>query len=465
MARIYLLPALWLALLIMPCPVSGQESRQPHVLFIVADDLRGDVMSVHGGPVPTPNLDRLAASGSLFSRATCGYPICHVSRSEMLSGRVLEAEATVSRKPVLFQPEWKLWPDVMREAGWHTVYVGKWHVRGTPWTRGYAETFGLYSAGGGRGAPVTLPHSSNGSPVTGYTGWTFKTNDNKPLLERGIGLMPDTDALIADGALEALAARADKPLFLHVNFTAPHDPLHWPQGLEDKWAAESIELPSNFRQEHPFPHGNEGSRDEIIVPAPRTAQAVRRERAVYYALVENIDTQVGRILQAIEPLGGLDNTLVIFTSDHGLALGSHGLMGKQNQYEHTANVPLIIAGPGIPANQRLQAQCALRDLFPTTCDLLQLSIPSTVQGKSLMPVLRGEQSEVHEAVFGYFTDTQRMIRTADGWKLIRYPQVNRTQMFHVAEDPQELNDLASASEHQAQRQRLEAALDKWLSER
>jgi arylsulfatase A-like enzyme len=280
--------------------------------------------------------------------------------------------------------------------------------------------------------------------------------------ELGVGLMPDTDAHIADGAIRAIRAPTDKPLFLHVNFTATHDPLHWPAGMENRRKPADIELPANFRPEHPFDHGNIHGRDEVIVPAPRSEDDVKQERAVYYTLLENLDAQIGRILKALEERGILDGTTIIFTSDQGLALGSHGLMGKQNEYEHTANVPLILAGPGIPEGKRITAQCALRDLFPTLCEMSGVSIPSSVQGLSLVPLLKGEKKEIHKAIFGYFTNTQRMIRTNDGWKLIWYPQIKRIQLFHVAEDPLEMRDLASDPAQQTRVDGLMQTLKSWL---
>jgi arylsulfatase A-like enzyme len=329
--------------------------RPLNVLLVVADDLRADVTSAYGGPVKTPNLEALAARGSVFRRAACGYPVCHVSRTELITGRCLVAEASAGRL-VTLQPEWSLWAEVMRRAGWHTVYSGKWHVEGTPWTCGYETTSRHYSGGGARGMPLTLATSATGRPVTGYGGWTFRTNDNAPIPELGVGLTPETDVRIADGAIDAIrGATPDRPLFLHVNFTAPHDPLHWPKGMESRYRAAGVKLPANFFPAHPFDHGNANGRDEVSVPAPRTEADVRAERAVYYALVESVDAQLGRIVRALSDRGELERTIVVFTSDQGLAIGSHGLMGKQNNYEHTARVPLILAGPGIPVGQRFGA--------------------------------------------------------------------------------------------------------------
>ena len=434
---------LTLAVLLALHRAAGAADRPPNVLLVVADDLRADVTSVYDGPVTTPNLEALAARGSVFDRATCGYPICHVSRSELITGRCLVTEASTGRL-VPLRPEWRLWPEVMLRAGWHTVYSGKWDVEGTPRTRGYEATSRLYSGSGATGLPFTLNKSATGRPVTGYVGWTFKTGEDTSIPELGVGLTPETDARIANGAIDAIrGAMPDRPLFLHVNFTAPHDPLHWPTGQEGQHRAAGVQLPANFRPKHPFDHGNINGRDEVIVPAPRSDADVRAERAVYYALVESIDAQLGRILKALSDRGELERTIVVFTSDQGLAIGSHGLMGKQNNYEHTAQVPLIFAGPGVPAGKRFAAQCAIRDLYPTVCELTGQMVPESVEGKSLVPVLRGRRGEVHDAVFGYFTDTQRMIRTPDGWKLIWYPRAGRTQLFHVAQDPVELKDRSA----------------------
>lgn len=446
-------------------PSAARAADGPHVLLVVADDLRADVTSAYGGPARTPNLEKLAARGALFRRATCGYPICHVSRTEILTGRFTVKEAAAG-KAVPFDKDWAVWPAVMRDAGWHTVHCGKWHVHGTPTARGYVETSRLFSSGGAKGQALTVPRSATGREVTGYVGWTFKSADGKVVTELGVGLTPETDARIADGAIDAVRRwKPGRPLFLHVNFTAPHDPLHRPKELEDRYKAEDVKLPPNFRKAHPFDHGNLAGRDETIVPAPRSADDVKRERAVYCALVENLDAQLGRVLTALEDRGELDRTLVIFTSDQGLALGSHGLMGKQNQYEHTANVPLVLAGPGVPAGKRFDAQSALRDLFPTVCEMAGVKVPDSVQGKSLLPVLAGKKAEVHDAAYGYFTDTQRMIRTPDGWKLIRYPKAGRTQLFHVAADPDELEDLAGKPAHQDRQKPLTASLNSWLRER
>jgi arylsulfatase A-like enzyme len=190
---------------------------------------------------------------------------------------------------------------------------------------------------------------------------------------------------------------------------------------------------------------------------------VRRELAVYYAVISHLDQQVGRILEALEETGQRENTIIIYSADHGLAIGSHGLRGKQNMYEHTINVPLIIQGPGIPKGKTISAQCYLRDLFPTACELAGLPIPKSVEGRSLVPVLKGKQEEIYEYVFGYFRRSQRMIRGKD-YKLIEYPEAHRTQLFHLPGDPWELNNLADDPKHRDAQNALHARLRAWQQE-
>jgi arylsulfatase A-like enzyme len=276
----------------------------------------------------------------------------------------------------------------------------------------------------------------------------------------GVGLTPQISELIADAAIDVIQS-SSSPFFLHLNFTAPHDPLLLPTNIEYRYDPDTIPLPKNFRPEHPFDHGNQGGRDEVLLPIPRDPATVQADIAAYYAVITQMDAQIGRILDALDATEKTDSTIVVFASDHGLAMGSHGLRGKQNMYEHTIGVPLIFAGPGVPQNQRFAGQAYLRDIFPTICELAGTEVPN-VDGRSQVPVLRGERDSMYEFVIGYFRDSQRMIRRGD-WKLIEYPLVGRTQLFDLAEDPLELNNLADSSEHATRRETMSRSLDQWLA--
>jgi arylsulfatase A-like enzyme len=293
--------------------------------------------------------------------------------------------------------------------------------------------------------------------VTGYRNWLFQDETGRKFPEKGVGLTPDISARFADSAIDFIRRKTDKPFFLHVNFTAPHDPLLVPTGYEDKYNPAKIPLPGNFLPRHPFDHGNIEGRDEKMLPWPREPEMVRNNLAVYYAVISHMDRQIGRILKVLDQTGQSGNTLVIFTSDHGLAVGSHGLMGKQSMYEHTILVPLIMAGPGVPKGKQSKALCYLRDLFPTTCDLAGLPIPKGVEGRSLKPVIQGRADSVYPEIYGYFRDKQRMVRN-NRWKLIHYPEADRYQLFDLGDDPDEKMDLIAAKSHAEVVHKLKAKL-------
>jgi arylsulfatase A-like enzyme len=426
-------------------------------LFILTDDQRADTIRALGNLViETPHLDSLVREGTVFTRALSPNPICVASRAEILSGCCGMRNGRLLFNGQ-FTPDQMLWPEAMRRAGYRTWYVGKWHTSGRPTTRGYDESLGLF-AGGGRAEAGALDHA--GRKVTGYVGWVFQNDDGRLFPEQGIGLTPDISTRLADAAIEFLKRKSQQPFFLHVNFTAPHDPLLIPPGYQGKYDPNRMPLPPNFLPRHPFDHGNFSGRDEQLFAWPRTPEEVRREIAAYYAVISHMDEQIGRILAALRSTGQAERTIVIFTSDQGIALGSHGLRGKQNMYEHTVAAPLIVRGPGIPKSVRRSTQCYLRDLYPTVCDLAGIEIPKSVQGRSLLGVVRGQAETLYPEVFGYFTDVQRMIRT-DRWKLIYYPQIGRRQLFDVIADPQEQHDLSEAAPHVAVRDGLCSKLAAW----
>ena len=458
-----------LSLLLCGCSTAfaAGADKPLNVLFLLADDQRPDSIRALGNPIiQTPNLDRLVRGGTALTRATCANPICTPSRAEILTG------CSGFRNGVLdfgrkIDPQIALWPRTMQEAGYRTWYVGKWHNDGGPTQRGFERSNGLFSGGGGKwwGNSAYPQHALdfNGRPVTGYRGWVFQTDEGKLLPERGVGLMPDISRSFADAAIELIQTKPEKPFFLQVNLTSPHDPLLMPPGYEKRYDPKSMPVPKNFLPEHPFDHGNLRGRDEKLFEWPRTPEMVQNELAVYYAVISYMDEQVGRIVQALEDTGQRERTLVIFSSDHGLAVGSHGLRGKQNQYEHTINVPLIFNGPGIAAGKKSSAQCYLRDLFPTVCELAEIPIPKTVEGRSLVPVLMGRQPAIYDEVFGYFRRSQRMIRSED-YKLIEYPEAGRIQLFHLPTDPWELHNLADDPRSQKIRRELLKKLRAWQRE-
>ncbi len=413
---------------------------RPNFLLVVTDDQRPDTIAALGNPViRTPNLDRLVREGIAFTRAIAPDPLCVPSRAEILTGSSGFANG-VSSMGGRFRDGLVFWGDAMRGGGYHAWYVGKWMNDGKPTARGYDETRGLFAAGGTQWWKDCVDY--HGRPVTGYKGWAFQKDDGTMLPELGVGLTREISAQFADAAIELVrrGAESEKPFFLHVNFTAPHDPLLMPPGYEGVYDPDQIPLPENFLPRHPFDHGNLDGRDELLLPFPRTAEDVEADLAVYYAVISHMDEQLGRILDAIRETGQAERTYVIFTSDQGLAIGSHGLRGKQNMYEHTVGTPLVIRGPGIPAGESRTTPCYLRDMYPTVCDLAGIAVPKSVEGRSLVPAIRDPAARIYEQVFGHYRDVQRMIRT-EKWKLIHYPKIDRYQLFDLENDPLEKENL------------------------
>ena len=214
----------------------NSAKAKPNVLLIVTDDQRPDTIAALGNDViDTPNLDCLVKQGTTFEQAICANPLCVPSRAEILSGCSSFRNGVLGMGAERIDPKLTLLPSAMASAGYHAWYVGKWMNDGKPLTRGYQETRALFNSGGGTWKKGEVILGRKDRPITGYRNWTFKDAQGKPALSKGVGLTPLTDKHIADGALEFLQRKTDKPFFLHLNFTGPHDPLIYPPGYEGKY--------------------------------------------------------------------------------------------------------------------------------------------------------------------------------------------------------------------------------------
>ena len=186
-----------------------------------------------------------------------------------------------------------------------------------------------------------------------------------------------------------------------------------------------------------------GLRDEALAPIPRTEYASKVHIQEYYAIITHLDDQVGLILDALEKSGKMDNTYIFFSADHGLAMNRHGLLGKQNMYDHSIRVPLMMMGPDVPINNKISADVYLQDIMATSLDLAGIEKPSYVEFNSFMDLVNGTKKEsYYDAIYGCYIGWQRMIRK-DGFKLIVYPKANTIRLFDMENDPHELTDLAA----------------------
>ena len=246
------------------------------------------------------------------------------------------------------------------------------------------------------------------------------------------------------------AAESNEPFFMQLAFNAPHDPRQSPEEYVEMYPLDSITLPKNFVPVNSYAEAMEVGkgmvRDEDLAPFPRTAHAVKTHMQEYFAIITHMDVQIGRILETLEQTGLAENTIIVFTSDHGLAVGQHGLLGKQNMFEHSMKPPLIFCGKDIPKGKVIDAPVYMQDLMPTTMDLAGVAIPNHVEFKSLSAVLQGKVETPYAAIYGAYKDKQRMVRK-DNMKLIWYPDANKYLLFDLSKDALEMNDLSTNPEN------------------
>jgi arylsulfatase A-like enzyme len=434
------LPRLCLALLVTV--VSLTAAQPPNIVFIFADDQRADTIAALGNPViKTPNLDRLVKRGVAFNRAYMqggnGGATCVPSRAMLLSGRSL---AQIDERLLKHQT----WPNAFGAAGYATFAAGKWHNGPPSIPKSFQQAKALFV--GGMANPLKAP-TSDMLPTGKLTPAKISP---KHLCEEA-----------TDETLAFLKSQDGKqPFFSYLAFDGPHDPHIVPEGFPVDYAPASIPLPPNFLPQHPFDNGEMVIRDEQLLPWPRKQADIQTMLAEYYRYISFLDVQVGRVLDAVDASPYAANTIIVFAADSGVARGSHGLIGKQNLYEHSMRVPLIVAGPGIAADQRSEAMCYLFDVLPTLGKLCGVATPQGSNGREFAAVLKDpSQSARPFLMFGYKT-IQKALN--DGrWKLIRYPHVDRTQLFDLQADPHETKDLSALPEHA---ERIQAMLAKLAAE-
>ncbi|MEO6785716.1 MAG: sulfatase-like hydrolase/transferase, partial [Chthoniobacteraceae bacterium] len=270
-------------------------------------------------------------------------------------------------------------------------------------------------------------------------------------------------AIFADEAIRFLHEQAEKkgrPFFAYVPFDAPHDPHIVPDDFPIHYDPDKIPLPPSFLPQHPWDNGEMTVRDEKLLPWPRTPGAVRAMIAEYWRYISYLDSQIGRILDALDASPFAKDTIVVFSADSGVARGSHGLIGKQSVYEYdSVRVPLIIAGPGIVADKRTDAMVYLFDVLPTLGKLCGVASPNQSDGFDFSATLADPSKPARDRMLFAYKNVQRGY-TDGRWKVIRYPQVDRTQLFDLQSDPHEAVNLADKPDQAARIADLTAAMEK-----
>jgi arylsulfatase A-like enzyme len=419
-------------------------AERPNVLVLFADDQRADTIAAHGNRhIRTPHLDQLAAAGFSF-RGNYVFggnsgAVCVPSRAMLMSGKTwFQIDAPTLKGE-------KLLPELLGEQGYDTFGTGKWHNGQESWLRAFQR--GKTVMFGGMSDHTLVPVRDLGP-------------DGKLTAQR-MGEKFSSE-LFADSAIEFLESHDGKsPFFCYVAFTAPHDPRQPPEKYREQYYRELPPLPANFQPQFPFDNGAmKGGRDENLGAWPRTEAMIRDQLAEYYGLITHMDEQIGRILRTLESTGKAKNTIIVYAADNGLALGSHGLLGKQSVFEHSMRTPLIVVGPGIPAGRSTSTFTYLFDLYPTLCDVLGVTPPDGLAGNSLRPIWEGRVERVRESVFLPYIEFQRAVRD-ERWKLICYPKMGYRQLFDLQADPDERTNVADQPENAVHVERLLAKMKEW----
>ena len=443
-------------------------AAKPNCLFIIVDDQSPFDLKAYDpkSTLDTPNIDRIAREGLVLDAAhqQGGWSgaVCTCSRTMIMTGRTLwrTPGANGRKKANKLVPkgiEGSTLPAVFNDAGYETVRTCK---KGNSYEAAN-KTFQIRNDATKRGGTAESGSEWHGDQVMGYL-----TDREKQ--------------------------QAKKPFMIYYGFSHPHDTRDGTPELLAKYGAtnhtdknslpaanpKQPSLPVNWLDKHPFPHGHPGLRDEVRVSGVwenRDERTIRNELGREFACSENIDIQIGRVLKKLEAMGELENTYVIYTSDHGMAIGRHGLQGKQNLYEHTFRVPYIVMGPGVKKG-RAPGNIYLLDTLATLCDLAGIPAPESNEGESFKSVLTGEGKTVRDTLYGAYTGGTkpgiRCVKNGD-WKLIKYDTldgaVHETQLFNLAENPNEFllehgkddpkfNDLAEDPKHATKLAEMEALL-------
>ncbi|QDT13187.1 sulfatase [Planctomycetes bacterium K23_9] len=424
------------------CSSYAADSR-PNVLFLICDDLNCDLSSYGHAQVQTPNLDALAARGVRFPNAHCQYPLCGPSRASFMTG--LYCDQTLVRRNGIYirehLPNVNTLSQMYRDAGYFATRIGKMYHYNVPkhiGTSGHDDPYSWNYTINPRGRDKKDEgqiFSVTPGNFGGSISWLAADGTDEE----------QTDGIAATEATKMLQRHADEGsnFFLAVGLYRPHTPYVAPKKYFDMYPIDSIQVPT-------VPDGYLDT-----LPSPAKASITRKKAQVnlktdlakqciqaYYASITFADAQLGRILNALEQTGQADNTIVLFTSDHGYHMGEHGHYQKSTLFNNATNVPLIMAGPGIANGKVARTMAEMVDFYPTLADLTGLEKPAFLSGKSMVPALKDPNAIVRDSAFTQY-DSGYSIRTAD----FRYTEWGENaaagrELYDQRKDPSEMNNLA-----------------------
>jgi arylsulfatase A-like enzyme len=438
MTRLFLL--LFLASSTQLFAQQDDSQKPPNVIIFFADDLRASALGCYGNSyIQTPTIDSLARNGVKFTNAyiqgSHHGALCAPSRAMLLTSK--------SYHKIKDKMKGHITAKQLRDAGYTTYMTGKWHNEKEVVEEGfdYAENVMF----GGMSDHFKV-YTQDLKPDRTFTEIEHKGFSTDIFADTMIDFVDQHDT--------------DKPFFMYLPFTAPHDPRSPLPEYAAMYNETSMPLPPNFMSVHPFSFGHKMEvRDENLAPYPRTAEVVRAQWAEYAGLITHMDDAINRVIQQLKKRGMDKNTIIVFASDNGLAMGSHGLIGKQSVYEHCMNVPVIMSGLDLPKSETRDAFVYTLDIYPTLCKLLNKPLPQDTDGKSLDSIIANPNAAVRENIFTSYMNHHRGLRRGN-FKIIHYPYIGKTSLFNLETDPHELNDLGTNPKFQDKKNELMNELKK-----
>jgi choline-sulfatase len=437
---------------------------QPNILIIMTDQQAPQFSGPYGHPtVKTPTLDRLASEGVVFENAYTNCPICVPARMSYMTGRYVQ-NIGIWDNGVPLPEDTITWAHRLRAAGYSVSISGKIHFRGNDHLHGFEEQIGFDL---NATAKPTPPDWSKPTPSKPQASDMRCGPGNTPEIE--------TDTRVTAAALEYIrdAARKTAPWALHVGYVCPHSPFIAPERYFEMYNPDRIDIdlpempPGHLENQHPAVKRNRAARGQPDATLPDAV--VRRVRASYYGLITFVDDMVGQLIEALESTGQRDDTLIIFTADHGEMMGEHGMWMKSNFYEHSSRIPMILSAPNQPfAGKRISDPVSLVDLVSTIVSVAGAATPeeplAPLDGTSLLPLIHGEGKGPDDVFSEYYANFSAapMAMLRRGKYKFNYYLHEDAELYDLEDDPGEFRNLASDSDHRNIREDLEnRLLERW----